>query len=386
MSAAEQPTRTPSHAPADQAVFDLARLSERDVAAEIERRVAAFRLARAESPAAPGPAAPPHPAPTGAAATSLAPTSPAPTSLAPTSLAPPDPAARAEPEPAGPSPALGLVPGAPPIDKVMAMCRRRTAPSRLALDTVEDARGYSPGFVAVLAGQEKVGLDLGARRPKAAPRRAPRDFRSGFLAGVITAATLAVAAVIFWRPAGDDAAPVAAGDASPAPPTLAARDVADAPAADMSAADAPAADALAFPPGATRPPASGLSSSGLSSSDQARRGGPGHFAAAPFASAPAIPPPAAAGPEIRTAATAARVDGPVRDDGAMPALAPVLKPPVPPREAAAAAPKAAAATPRAPHDDPFAPLFDFLAPVTGQIDRDGPGNPPRPENQGKRGD
>lgn len=338
MSAADQPGARP----AENQAFDLSRMSEQEVAAEIERRVAAFKLARhgaperaAPPPTEPAPVIAPHDAaqaePTPPVVPAVAPPDLPPTELSPTDL-----------------PLLGEAP--PPFDRVMALRRRGRARAELPIGTEEDAPDFTPDFSALLAGKEDIALDLGAAvtqggaRGRAAARaatrpRPPIEFRTGFFSGIVTALVLAAGGIAFWSFGGD------------APLGLAAISH-DAPAARPSATLAQAAPAPTHATDETAPRAA--------------------FPAESWAES---------GPEIRTAAAFPA------EESAAPRLAPVLKPAV---QQAAAAPRPAAkpkpAPARAAASGPFDPLLDFLEPLTSQIDRSATPPAPRPENAGRRGD
>lgn len=339
MSAADQP----SARPAEHQAFDLSRMSEQEVAAEIERRVAAFKLARH---AAPERAAPPPPQ------AELAQTPPPvvpvipPTELSPTDLPP-----------------LHQGEAPPPFDRVMALRRRGRALAGLPIGSDEDAPDFTPDFSALLEGKDDIALDLGAAvargaapvtRGAAAARaaarpRPPIEFRTGFFSGLVTALVLAAGGIAFWSFGGEDPVVVAAISH-------------DAPAArpDSTLAQFALVPALAPTPATNQVAGEAVPRAALQ-----------------LESAPK------SGPEIRTAAAS------VVEESDAPRLAPVLKPAV---QQAAAAPKPAAKPKPAPArmaaGGPFDPLLDFLEPLTSQIELGGPAKvpPPRPENQGKRGD
>lgn len=369
MSAADQP----SARPAEHQAFDLSRMSEQEVAAEIERRVAAFKLARH---AAPERAAPPLPTerapkvepprmePTLAAHPEPAQTEPAQTEPAQPERAPPPPVVPAiappdlppiELSPTDLPPHLGEAP--PPFDRVMALRRRGRALAGLPIGTEEDALDFTPDFSALLEGKDDIALDLGApvapvTRGAAAARaasrpRPPIEFRTGFFSGLVTALVLAAGGIAFWSFGGEEA-PLAVATISH-----------DAPAARPAA---PLALATLVPTPATNQVAG---------------------EATPRAASPVERAPES-GPEIRTAAAA-----PAAEESDSPRLAPVLKPAV---QQAAAAPRPATKPKPAPARNaaggPFDPLLDFLEPLTSQIELKGSGKapPPRPENQGRRGD
>jgi len=351
MSAADQP----SARPAEHQAFDLSRMSEQEVAAEIERRVAAFKLARHAAPErAPG-VEPPRMEPTRMEPTPAAqpetaqPERAAPPPVVP-AIAPPD-LPPIELSPTDLPPHLGEAP--PPFDRVMALRRRGRALAGLPIGTDEDALDFTPDFSALLEGKDDIALDLGtpvapvtrgAAAARAASRpRPPIEFRTGFFSGLVTALVLAAGSVAFWSFGGEDPVTVAtiSHDAPATRPT--------APLAQLALAPTPGTNQVA---------------------DEAAP-----HAASQLESAPE------SGPEIRTAAAS------VVEESDAPRLAPVLKPAV---QQAAAAPKPAAKPKPAPARNaaggPFDPLLDFLEPLTSQVDRSATPPAPRPENQGKRGD
>src|SRR5690606_9564936 len=114
MSAADQPGARP----AEHQAFDLSRMSEQEVAAEIERRVAAFKLARHAAPErAPGVELPRM------ESTQAAQPERTPPPVVP-AIAPPD-LPPVELSPTDLPPHLGEAP--PPFDRVMALRRRGRA-------------------------------------------------------------------------------------------------------------------------------------------------------------------------------------------------------------------------------------------------------------------
>lgn len=351
MSAADQPGARP----AEHQAFDLSRMSEQEVAAEIERRVAAFKLARHAAPERAPEVELPRMEPTRMEPTPAAqpetaqPERAAPPPVVP-AIAPPD-LPPIELSPTDLPPHLGEAP--PPFDRVMALRRRGRALAGLPIGTEEDAPDFTPDFSALLEGKDDIALDLGASAAPATLGRAaataaarprpPIEFRTGFFSGLVTALVLAAGGIAFWSFGGDDPVVVAAisHDAPAARPT------------------APLELAAHAPTHATNHVAV----------DSVPR------AASQLESAPE------SGPEIRTAAAS------VVEESDAPRLAPVLKPAV---QQAAAAPKPAAKPKPAPArtaaGGPFDPLLDFLEPLTRQIDRSATPPAPRPENQGKRGD
>lgn len=364
MSAADQP----SARPAEHQAFDLSRMSEQEVAAEIERRVTAFKLARHAAPERTPPLPPtelapriepPRMEPTLAAHPEPAQTEPAqPERAAPPpvvpAIAPPD-LPPIELSPTDLPPHLGEAP--PPFDRVMALRRRGRALAGLPIGTEEDALDFTPDFSALLEGKDDIALDLGTPVAPVPPGRAaataatrprpPIEFRTGFFSGLVTALVLAAGGIGFWSFGGEDPVTVAtiSHDAPAARPT--------APLAELALAPTHTANQVA---GEATP-----------------------RAASPVERAPE------SGPEIRTAAAS------VVEESDAPRLAPILKPAV---QQAAAAPKPAAKPKPAPElksarnaaGGPFDPLLDFLEPLTSQIDRSATPPAPRPENQGKRGD
>lgn len=345
MSAADQPGARP----AEHQAFDLSRMSEQEVAAEIERRVAAFKLARHAAPErAPGVELP-RMEPTRAAQPETAQPEQTPPPVVP-AIAPPD-LPPVELSPTDLPLHLGEAP--PPFDRVMALRRRGRALAGLPIGSDEDAPDFTPDFSALLEGKDDIALDLGApvapatlgrAAARAATRpRPPIEFRTGFFSGLVTALVLAAGSIAFWSVGGEDPVAVATitHDAPAARP--------DSTLAQLALVPAPATNQVA--------------------------GVPAPRAASQSERAPE------SGPEIRTAAAS------VVEESDAPRLAPVLKPAV---KQAVAAPKPAAKPKPAPAriaaGGPFDPLLDFLEPLTSQIDRSATPPAPRPEHAGKRGD